>query len=137
MSHQYLLDTNVLADLARNPAGAAAQAIAEVGETSVCTSIIVACEVHYGVAKRASPKLAERMNQILGSIDVLTNLPEGIGAHYGRIRTRLELAGETIGPNNLLIAAHACAADLTVVTGNEREFRRVPGLRVENWLAQW
>ena len=136
MSHRYLLDTNVLADLARNPAGAAARAIAEVGETSVCTSVVVACEVHYGVAKRASPKLTQRMREILGSIDVLTNLPEYIAVHYGRIRTELVPVGETIGPNDLLIAVHACAAGLTVVTGNEREFRRVPGLRVENWLAE-
>ena len=136
MSHRYLLDTNVLADLARNPAGAAARAIAEVGETAVCTSIVVACEVHYGVAKRASPKLTRRMSELLGSIDVLTNLPEDIAGHYGRIRTELESCGETIGPNDLLIAAHACAAGLTVVTANEREFRRVPGLRVENWLAE-
>ena len=136
MSHRYLLDTNVLADLARNPAGAAARAIAEVGETAVCTSVIVACEVHYGVAKRGSPKLAQRMSELLGSIDVLTNLPEDIAVHYGRIRTEIESAGETIGPNDLLIAAHACASGLTVVTANEHEFRRVPGLRVENWLAE-
>ena len=136
MSYRYLLDTNVLADLARNPAGAAARAIAEVGETAVCTSVVVACEIHYGVAKRASPKLTQRMRELLGSIDVLTNLPEDIVVHYGRIRTELESIGETIGPNDLLIAAHACATGLTVVTGNEREFRRVPGLRVENWLSE-
>ena len=126
----------VLADPAGNPAGAAARAIAEVGETSVCTSVVVACEVHYGVARRASPKLTQSMSELLDSIDVLTNLSEDIAVHYGRIRTELESAGETIGPIDLLIAAHARAAGLTVVTGNEREFRRVPGLRVENWLAE-
>ena len=135
MSHRYLLDTNVLAELARNPTGSAARTIAAVGETSVCTSAIVACEVRYGLAKGASRKLTERMLEILATIDVLTNLPEDIGIHYGRIRTQLESAGEVIGPNDLLIAAHACAADLTIVTENEREFRRVPGLRVENWMA--
>ena len=135
MSHRYLLDTNVLAELARNPTGPAARTIAAVGETSVCTSAIVACEVHYGLAKGASRKLTDRMLEILATIDVLTNLPEDIGIHYGRIRAQLESAGEVIGPNDLLIAAHACAADLTIVTGNEREFRRVPGLRVENWMA--
>ena len=135
MSHRYLLDTNILAELARNPTGPAARTIAAVGETSVCTSAIVACEVHYGLAKGASRKLTDRMLEILATIDVVTNLPEDIGVHYGRIRTRLESAGEVIGPNDLLIAAHACAADLTIVTGNEREFRRVPGLRVENWMA--
>ena len=75
------------------------------------------------------------MSEILATTDVLTSLPEDIGVHYGRIRVHLESAGEVIGPNDLLIAVHACAADLTVVTGNEREFRRVPGLRVENWLV--
>ena len=135
MSHRYLLDTNILAELARNPAGPAARAIAAVGERSVCTSVVVACEVHYGLVKRASPKLTDRMSEILATIDVLTSLPEDIGVHYGRIRVHLESAGEVIGPNDLLIAAHACAADLTIVTGNEREFRRVPGLRVENWLV--
>ena len=135
MSHRYLLDTSVLAELARNPDGPAARAIGEVGEASVCTSVIVACEVHFGLAKRTSPKLRARMSEILAAIDVLTALPDDIGIHYGQIRTHLESTGETIGPNDLLIAAHACAADLTVVTGNEREFRRVPGLRVESWLA--
>ena len=135
MSHRYLLDTNILAELARNPVGPVVRAIAAVGERSVCTSVIVACEVHYGLAKRASPKLADRMFEILATIDVLTSLPEDIGVHYGRIRVHLESAGEVIGPNDLLIAAHARAADLTIVTGNEREFRRVPGLRVENWLV--
>ena len=135
MSHRYLLDTNILAELARNPAGPVARAIAVVGERSVCTSVVVACEVHYGLVKRASPKLTDAMSEILATIDVLTSLPEDIGVHYGRIRAHLESAGEVIGPNDLLIAAHACAADLTIVTGNEREFRRVPGLRVENWLA--
>ena len=135
MSRRYLLDTNVLAELARNPTGAAARRIAALGETSVCTSIIVVCEVHYGLCKRSSPTLTETMHAILDAIDVLTNLPEDIGVHYGRIRAHLESTGETIGPNDLLIAAHARAEGLTVVTGNEREFRRVPGLRVENWLA--
>ena len=135
MSHRYLLDTNILAELARNPTGATARRIAAVGETTVCTSIVVACEVHYGLAKRLSPRLSRRMYEILETIDVLSNLPEDIGIHYGRIRTELESAGETIGPNDLLIAAHARAAGLTVVTGNEREFGRVPDLRVENWLG--
>ena len=76
------------------------------------------------------------MREILEAIDILTDLPTDIGFHYGSIRTDLESAGATIGPNDLLIAAHARAADLTVVTGNDREFRRVPGLRVENWSAE-
>ena len=134
MSHRYLLDTNILAELARNPTGPTARKIASVGETAVCTSVVVACEVHYCLAKRSSRRLTQRMHEILESIDVVSNFPEDIGTHYGRIRTELESVGETIGHNDLLIAAHARAAGLTVVTGNEREFSRVLGLRVENWL---
>ena len=80
----YLIDTNILSELARNPAGPAARTIAAVGEASVCTSVIVACEVHYGLTKGASPKLTDRMLEILATIDVLTNLPEDIGVHYGQ-----------------------------------------------------
>ena len=78
MSRRYLLDTNVLAELARNPTGAAARRIAALGEMSVCTSIIVVCEVHYGLCKRSSPTLTATMHAILDAIDVLTNLPEDI-----------------------------------------------------------
>ena len=133
MTHRYLFDTNVLAALARNPAGSTASKIAEVGGASVCTSVIVACEVHYGLAKRASPRLTERMIAILEALDIL-NLPDGIETHYGRIRTHLDSIGRPMGPNDLLIAAHARTAGLVVVTGNVREFRRVPDLRVENWI---
>lgn len=133
MTHKYLLDTNVLAALAVNPAGPMASKIAEVGGASVCTSVIVACEVHYGLAKRASPRLTERMAAILEALDIL-NLPDGIDAHYGQVRAHLDSIGRPIGPNDLLIAAHARAAGLVVVTGNVREFSRVPDLRVENWI---
>ena len=136
MRHRYLLDTNILAEIARNPAGIAAERIAAVGESAICTSVIVACEVHYGLAKRSSLQLTERMGEVLEAVDILTELPADIGNHYGSIRAHLESAGATIGPNDLLIAAYARAADLTVVTGNDREFRRVPGLRVENWLVE-
>ena len=75
------------------------------------------------------------MSDILEAIEVLANLSEDFGIHYGEIRNHVESAGETIGPNDHLVAPHARAAGLAVVTANEREFRRVPGSRVENWLA--
>ena len=68
------------------------------------------------------------------SNDVLLGLLEDVVAHYARVRAYLEKRGTPIGPNDLWLAAHALCTDLTVVTGNEREFKRVPGLRVENWL---
>ena len=73
------------------------------------------------------------MIAILEALDIL-NLPGGIETRYGRIRTHLDSIGRPMGPNDLLIAAHARTAGLVVVTGNVREFRRVPDLQVENWI---
>lgn len=136
MKYKYLLDTNVLSEMARHPSGPLARRISDVGEEVICTSIIVACEVHYGLIKRGSPQLTRRMTNLLAAMEVLTEFPADTGVHYGRIRAKLESMGQPIGPNDLLIAAHARAAGLTLVTGNFREFRRVPELLVENWQGR-
>lgn len=132
--YQYLLDTNVISDLMKNPQGAVAKRISEVGEDTICTSIIVAAELEFGVQKKGSEKLRERLDIILAAIDVL---PLGYPAEekYGEVRNQLEKQGTPIGGNDLLIAAHALALDLCVVTRNVREFERVAALKVENWLA--
>ncbi|MDA0893561.1 MAG: type II toxin-antitoxin system VapC family toxin [Proteobacteria bacterium] len=129
----YLLDTNILSDLVRNPQGIVGARITKAGEETICTSIIVAAELRYGAAKSNSGKLAERIDLILSA---LTILPLEIPAdhQYATLRHHLTRQGTPIGPNDLLIAAHAIASDLTVVTANVREFSRVPGLKVENWL---
>jgi tRNA(fMet)-specific endonuclease VapC len=77
--------------------------------------------------------LNQRIDQLLASIEVAA-LDSGVDEHYGRIRAELEAHGTPIGGNDLLIAAHALAEQATLVTDNTGEFRRVPGLRVENWL---
>lgn len=134
MSYPYLLDTNILSDLVRNPAGKAAQRLRAVGEDAVCTSIIVAAELRYGAAKRGSAQLLKRVEDVLAEIPVLPfDVPAD--AEYGGIRAGLEAEGRLIGGNDLLIAAHALALGAAIVTANDREFRRVPGLLVENWLA--
>ncbi len=132
-SHRYLLDTNMVSHVARNPHGPVAQRLVDVGVERIAISVVVACEIRYGLAKSRSKRLTERLNLILGEI---TQLPlEGpVDEHYAEIRSRLERAGTPIGPNDLLIAAHARALGLIVVTDNEKEFSRVPGLAVENWL---
>ncbi len=130
---RYMLDTNVLSDLVRNPDGPTARRLLREGADSVAISIVVACEIRFGLAKHASPKLAQRLGQLLDQF-VPLSLDCPIDEHYASIRNALEQAGTPIGPNDLLIAAHARALDLTLVTHNEREFRRVAGLRVENWL---
>jgi tRNA(fMet)-specific endonuclease VapC len=131
---RYLLDTNVLSELLRRPAGRVARRLAVVGEATVCTSIVVACELRYGAAKRGSPRLSADVEGLLGSLEVLP-LDEQSDRHYAEIRLHLDGIGQPIGPNDLLIAAHALALDLVLVTDNVKEFARVPRLSLENWLA--
>jgi len=131
---RYMLDTNIISDLVRNPQGKAAKRIAKAGEDSVCTSIIVAAELRYGCAKSGSARLLKAVEDVLAEIEVLPfDVPAD--AVYGGIRAELESAGRPIGSNDLLIAAHARVVDATVVTANAAEFRRVRGLKVENWLV--
>lgn len=129
----YLLDTNILSDLIRDPHGSVATRIAEVGEETICTSIIVACELRFGAEKKKSPPLLARVEELLQVLDVLA-LDVDTDLHYGNIRASLEAAGTPIGPNDLLIAAHAKSLNLTLVSANVNEFSRVPGLSLENWL---
>lgn len=130
---RYLLDTNMLSDLVKQPAGRVAAQIAKVGEDSICTSIVAAAELRYGAEKSQSKAIADRVDLVLSAIEVLTlELPAD--QHYAHIRHHLTRRGTPIGPNDLLIAAHALAESLTVVTANTSEFERVPGLALENWL---
>jgi len=131
---RYLLDTNILSDLLRNPGGRAARRLAVVGETAVCTSIVVACELRYGAAKQGSPQLSERAEILLESLDVLP-LDGESDRRYAEIRSHPDRLGTPIGSNDLLIAAHTLALDLILVTDNVEEFARVPDLSAENWLA--
>ncbi len=131
---RYMLDTNIISDLIRNPRSKAAKRIARVGEDNICTSIIVAAELRYGCAKSGSQRLLKVVEDLLGEINVLAfDVPAD--ANYGEIRAELETAGKPIGGNDLLIAAHAYAIGAAVVTANTGEFKRIRGLKVENWLA--
>ena len=132
---RYLLDTNMVSDLARHPDGRVVRRIAAVGVERIGISIIVACELRFGVIKSGSQRLARHVNLVLEQVAILPLEPP-VEEHYADIRNTLERAGTPIGPNDLLIAAHARALGLTLVTDNVREFSRVPGLRVENWLAE-
>jgi tRNA(fMet)-specific endonuclease VapC len=130
---RYLLDTNTVSDLVRNPQGKVVQHIRKVGEAQVCTSIIVAAELRYGAAKKGSPRLSAQLEAVLGALEVLP-LETPADATYGLLRARLEQAGKPIGANDLLIASQALALGYTIVTDNEKEFARVKELPRENWL---
>jgi tRNA(fMet)-specific endonuclease VapC len=130
---RYLLDTNIVSDLVRNPQGKVAQHIRKVGEAQVCTSIIVAAELRYGATKKGSPRLLAHLEAVLGALEVLPfEVPAD--AAYGLLRTRLEQVGRPIGANDLLIAAQTLSLGCTIVTDNDKEFAPVEDLRRENWL---
>lgn len=130
---RYLLDTNIVSRLVRDPQGPVTARIREVGEAQVCTSIVVAAELRYGAAKRASAPLTRQIEAVLGALEIL-HLEPPADAVYGEIRAALERTGTPIGANDMLIAAQALVADCTLVTDNEREFARIEGLALENWL---
>lgn len=132
---RYLLDTNILIYIRQHKPARVRRHFARQPSGSVGMSAITWGELLYG---------AYHSSDARGSMAKLTRLQAGIPAlplpleaadHYGQIRANLAARGLLIGANDLWIAAHARAADLTLVTNNEREFRRVPGLKVENWVA--
>jgi tRNA(fMet)-specific endonuclease VapC len=128
-----LLDTNIVSDLIRNPQGRAARRVASVGDSNVCTSVVVAAELWYGVFKKDAARLGARLEAVLGVMEIL---PLGIPVErvYGRLRARLERDGQPIGGNDLLLAAQSVVLGVTLVTDNQREFSRIAELPSENWL---
>ncbi len=123
---RYMLDTNILSDLVRNPQGTVASKIAAVGDSAVCTSIIVASELRFGAMKHGSARLFQQVEDVLGEIEVLPlNVPADLIC--GELRHELEKAGKPIGPNDMLIAAHSLMTDCVLVTANVGEFSRVRG----------
>jgi tRNA(fMet)-specific endonuclease VapC len=129
-----MLDTNVVSELIRHPAGAGAQRAGATATGDLCVSVICAAELRFGLAKRGSATLTKRAEQVLTLLPVLP-FAAPADVTYGRIRFHLERLGQPIGPNDLLLAAHALTLGLVFVTGNVAEFERVPGLTVENWIG--
>src|SRR5215470_12170715 len=103
---RYLLDTNIVSDLVRKPQGRVANHIARVGETKICTSIIVAAELRYGAVKRGSRRLSTQLEAVLDALEIIP-WEKPADAAYGLLRVQLEAAGTPIGGNDLLIAAQA------------------------------
>lgn len=128
-----MLDTNIVSSAVRDTSGYAARRIDGVGRETLATSIIVAGELEFGARRIGNAQLTARIERALRMIEILP-VKSPVSAVYGEIRAALERSGKLIGHNDLWIAAHALALDLTLVTDNTREFERVEGLRVENWL---
>ncbi|HJE23987.1 MAG TPA: type II toxin-antitoxin system VapC family toxin [Methylorubrum populi] len=130
---RYLLDTNILSALVRSPRGPVAERIGRVGEARVYTSVIVAAELRYGAARKGSERLSRQIEAVLGAIPIEA-WREPFDRAYAELRFGLERAGTPIGANDLLIGAQALADGSVLVTDNTREFERITGLTIENWL---
>jgi tRNA(fMet)-specific endonuclease VapC len=134
---KFLLDTNIVSYFLRDASATLSQRILDSSPDTLAISIISGGELRYGLSKlppsRRATELSQRLDALLMAIAILP-LPSDAAPHYGRTRAQLEAAGTPIGNNDLWIAAHALAQNMTLITNNVGEFQRVQGLRVENWL---
>lgn len=130
---KYMLDTNICIYIIKKKPEWIAEKFSECKVGDVCISSITLAELEYGVCKSSSPiknKLA--LMVFLSGIEIVS-FDSRAAIEYGNIRADLEKKGTPIGANDLLIASHARALDLTLVTNNVKEFNRVEGLKIENW----
>ena len=133
MSARYLLDTNICIYLRRSQPPQLVERFRQLQPGDAALSVVTYGELAYGAARsQQRVRAQESLARLISFLPVLP-LPGDAGVTYGEIRAALETKGEMIGGNDLWIAAHVKAADLILVTNNEREFRRVPGLKVQNW----
>lgn len=132
---RYLLDTNICIYIRRRRPQEVLARFEKLKPGEAALSVITYGELLYGMEKsQARPKAMEALRELMAYLPVLP-MPADVGEAYGAIRAVLEAKGEVIGNNDLWIAAHARAAKLTLVTNNERAFRRVGGLKIQNWAA--
>jgi len=132
---RYLLDTNICIYIRKKKPERVSQRFHKVGFGEAAISVITYGELLYGANKSAQrPRSLATVEEFVRIVPPLP-LPENAGEAYGFIRAELESRGEMVGPNDLWIAAHALASGLTLVTNDEKEFRRVRGLKIQNWAA--
>lgn len=135
MGAVYMLDTNIISEALRNPFGRLTERVSSFRLGAIATSAVVASEMRYGARKKGSIKLTERVEIVLGRIEVLP-YDDNASRHFAEIRADLEKRGQPIGWGDYFIAAHARSLDLTLVTDNIRAFSRVDGLKLENWIER-
>jgi tRNA(fMet)-specific endonuclease VapC len=132
----YCFDTDVLsATIRRDPPLHLIRRLARTPPSEQCTTAITLGELVYGVRKRGSPELAERVQALITSAGPILPFDEIAARRYGLLRAELERSGRRVAEPDLRIAAIALARDATLVTGNVRHFARIPELRIENWLV--
>jgi tRNA(fMet)-specific endonuclease VapC len=134
MDARFLLDTNICIYIRQRRPPAALARFQRLRPGEAVISVITYGELLYGVEKSRLREQATRQLTELASLLPVMELPPHAGEFYAAIRAVLEIRGEMIGNNDLWIAAHAKAAGLTLITNNEQEFRRIQGLKIQNWV---
>ena len=134
MSVRYLLDTNICIYVAKHNPPSVREHFARHAANELAMSVITLGELRFGAERSQSRERATAVIQQLESLIPPSSLPEAAGEHYGQIRAMMQRTGMVIGNNDLWLAAHARAEGWILVTNNTREFVRVPGLQVENWV---
>lgn len=131
----YLLDANIISDVAHNPSGLAARKLSEIDPDEVVSSVIVAAEIWFGIENDPSFRSRARVKSFLETVQILGMGPE-VARIYGRVRAELKRIGWALGANDMLIAAHALSLEAVLVTDDYNAFTQVAGLKLENWLHQ-
>ena len=135
MSAKYLLDTNICIYIRQNRPPKVLARFRRLQPGEAVLSVITFGELLYGAQKSQNRTRAlQQLAEIIQLIPVVS-MSEDVARAYGEFRASLEAHGQIIGNNDLWIAAHAKAMNLTLVTNNEREFRRIAGLKVRNWAS--
>ena len=135
MDPRYLLDTNICIYIARKKPERVLRHFDKVSLGEAAISVITYGELIFGATKSSRREASlETLREFVRLVPPLP-MPEKAGEVYGFIRADLEARGEPISVNDLWVAAHVLASGLTLVTNKEREFRRVRGLKVQNWTA--
>ncbi len=132
----FLIDTNICIYIMNDHPPQVIQKFREIGVGNICISSITVSELQYGVCKsKQIKKNMKRLDEFLSPFEIIP-YDESASIYYGKIRSYLEKQGNVIGPLDMLIAAHALSENLTVITNNEKEFKRVKALKVENWVTK-
>jgi tRNA(fMet)-specific endonuclease VapC len=134
MNARFLLDTNICIHIRRRRPPEVLARFQRLRPGEAVISVITYGELMYGAEKSQFHEQATKQLMELTGLVPVMELPSSAGQFYGAIRAALEIKGEVIGNNDLWIAAHARAAGLTLVTNNEDEFRRIQGLKIQNWV---
>jgi tRNA(fMet)-specific endonuclease VapC len=135
MNSGYLLDTNICIYIRQNRPQNVLARFRRLKPGEAVLSVITYGELLYGAEKsQQRPRALQQLAELVQLLPVIA-LPEEAGRTYGEFRAALEMQGQVIGNNDLWIAAHAKVANLTLITNNEREFKRIRGLKIQNWVT--